>query len=298
MEFCEGGDLAKLIRKCKKAKDYIAEDVIWKIASQVALALDACHNRDSSVIIHRDIKPGNIFLDRGLNIKLGDFGLARILSENSIYATTNVGTPYYMSPEQIEAANYTEKSDIWSVGCLLYELSSLRPPFSGNTQLALALAIKEGVFHHIPSRYSQDLAGAISSMLQVDYSLRPSSSDLLKLPQIALRLRERSIRASIEERQWVEDSLKQREEELSMREDQVLKRETAVSEREVVLQEREQSLQQLANKLQACNLGNVEPPKVSLTEKENKLRPSMEQINQFIANHRSRYQLARRNTLV
>ena len=85
------------------------------------------------MIIHRDIKPGNIFLDRGLNIKLGDFGLARILSENSIYATTNVGTPYYMSPEQIEAANYTEKSDIWSVGCLLYELSSLRPPFSGNT---------------------------------------------------------------------------------------------------------------------------------------------------------------------
>jgi serine/threonine protein kinase len=75
--------------------------------------------------LHRDIKPGNVFFDQGNNIKLGDFGLSRILSETSNYAKTNVGTPYYMSPEQVNESEYNEKSDIWSAGCLLYEIVAL-----------------------------------------------------------------------------------------------------------------------------------------------------------------------------
>ena len=99
MEYCAGGDMSKLIKKCKDESDFITEDVIWKIFTQIILALNECHNRKEGKILHRDIKPGNVFFDNEKNIKLGDFGLSKILSEESQYAKTNVGTPYYMSPE-------------------------------------------------------------------------------------------------------------------------------------------------------------------------------------------------------
>lgn len=80
------------------------------------MALHECHRRKTGKILHRDIKPGNLFLDSSNNIKLGDFGLSRIMGKESLYAYTNVGTPYYMSPEQISEQKYNEKSDIWSAG--------------------------------------------------------------------------------------------------------------------------------------------------------------------------------------
>ena len=142
MEYCEGGDMAQLIKKCKKDKDYMAEDIIWKILTQLLQALNVCHSKKSGnsigKIIHRDIKPGNVFFDGVHNVKLGDFGLSRLLSQESVYAQTNVGTPYYMSPEQINEANYNEKTDIWSLGCVLYEMVSLKPPFTATNHIALA----------------------------------------------------------------------------------------------------------------------------------------------------------------
>jgi serine/threonine protein kinase len=103
MEYCENGDMAQLIKKCKAEKDFVAEDVIWKIFMQILLALQECHTSrpDKHVVLHRDLKPGNVFFDMSNNVKLGDFGLCRILSAESQYAHTGVGTPYYMSPEQI-----------------------------------------------------------------------------------------------------------------------------------------------------------------------------------------------------
>jgi len=88
MEYCEGGDMGNLLKKCKKEKDYIAEDVIWKIFTQIVLALNECHNRKGNKVLHRDIKPANIFLDSNNNIKLGDFGLSRVMGENSEFAQT------------------------------------------------------------------------------------------------------------------------------------------------------------------------------------------------------------------
>jgi len=141
MEYCEGGDMTMLIKKCKREKDFVAEDVIWKIFMQIALALKECHCRKEGTIIHRDIKPGNVFLDAANNVKLGDFGLSRILSAESQYAQSSVGTPYYMSPEQVNEAKYNEKTDIWSAGCVLYEIVALRPPFEASNHLALARKI-------------------------------------------------------------------------------------------------------------------------------------------------------------
>lgn len=89
MEYCERGDLAALIKKCRREKDYMQEDVIWKIFTQLVSALDVCHNQQPGnkvgKVLHRDIKPGNIFFDSEHNVKLGDFGLARLLSQTSNY---------------------------------------------------------------------------------------------------------------------------------------------------------------------------------------------------------------------
>jgi len=118
--------------------------VIWKILTQITLGLFHCHRRNeikngkagnqessssSLKILHRDLKPGNIFLDTNSNVKIGDFGLARVMNGESQFAYTHVGTPYYMSPEQINDSKYNEQSDIWSLGCIIYELAALKPPF-------------------------------------------------------------------------------------------------------------------------------------------------------------------------
>lgn len=116
MEYCENGDMARLIKNCKRTKDYVLEEIVWKILSQMVYALYECHKRKGGKILHRDLKPGNVFLDKNHNVKIGDFGLSRVMGQESIYAYTRVGTPYYMSPEQINAKKYNDKSDIWSLG--------------------------------------------------------------------------------------------------------------------------------------------------------------------------------------
>ena len=202
MEYCENGDMAQLIKKCKAERDFVAEDVIWKIFMQILLALRECHYRGikGSKVLHRDLKPSNIFFDSNNNVKLGDFGLSKIIkgdeTQTKNMAETNVGTPYYMSPEQIHENAYDEKTDIWSTGCVIYELVSLIPPFTAKNHLALAQKIIDGKIDRIPERYSEDLQQVIQSMLQVDPKNRPTVEDLIKLPKIKLRINERKIRDS------------------------------------------------------------------------------------------------------
>ena len=100
--------------------------------------------------MHRDLKPGNVFFDASGNVKLGDFGLSRMMGDESVYAYTHVGTPYYMSPEQISDQKYNEKSDIWSAGCVIYEFAALRAPFEATNQIQLAMKIKSGKIDRIP----------------------------------------------------------------------------------------------------------------------------------------------------
>ena len=180
MEYCARGDLGTWLREEKKKMEFVGEDIIWKIAYQVLLALDYCHSRVADPkgrggkVIHRDIKPANIFISEMNSIKLGDFGLSREMGEHSEFAETHVGTPYYMSPEQVKSAPYNEKSDIWSTGIILYELAALKRPFEANNQLNLARKIESGRFDRIPFRYSENLFSLICSMLVVDPDRRPS----------------------------------------------------------------------------------------------------------------------------
>lgn len=147
MEHCEGGDLASLIRHYKKAGLCIAEDFIWKILGQITSALKQCHgSKNGTVIIHRDLKPANILLDRDLNAKLCDFGLADVTSSGKSKPTgMSMGTPFYMAPERVNDSKYDERSDIWSLGCIMYELCTLSPPFEAPDHDSLKAKINTGV---------------------------------------------------------------------------------------------------------------------------------------------------------
>lgn len=182
MEYCQGGDLGQLIKSHKRSGDLIPEELIWRIFSQILLALKACHRHVeggvTKSILHRDIKPGNIFLDSHNNAKLGDFGLAKELGAHSRLAQTNVGTPYYMSPEMVNEEDYDERSDIWALGCLIYEMASLVPPFDAKNHVALAKKISQGTYPRIPTVYSSKLFQVIQWMIQPDKHQRPRVEDL------------------------------------------------------------------------------------------------------------------------
>lgn len=187
MEYCEGGDLASVITKGTRERQYLEEEFVLRVMTQLTLALKECHRRSDGghTVLHRDLKPANVFLDGKQNVKLGDFGLARILNHDTSFAKTFVGTPYYMSPEQMNRMSYNEKSDIWSLGCLLYELCALMPPFTAFNQKELAGKIREGKFRRIPYRFSDELNDLIARMLNLKDYHRPSVEEILENPLIA-----------------------------------------------------------------------------------------------------------------
>jgi NIMA (never in mitosis gene a)-related kinase len=130
-------------------------------------------------IIHRDLKGGNIFLTKGNIVKLGDFGIARVLNATKDKAQTMVGTPYYLSPEIIESKPYSFKSDVWSLGVVLYEMCALKPPFTSDSLNFLALKIVRGQYSPLPGHYSKELKNLVFSLLQVDPVKRPSVNQIL-----------------------------------------------------------------------------------------------------------------------
>lgn len=191
MEYCAGGDLAQLIedRKQQRIKGRInaivPPEFVKKVFHQLLLALKELHQNQQGRILHRDLKPANVFLTSELgDCKLGDFGLARVLSSEVSMAVSYVGTPYYMSPEQVDKRKYNEASDIWSLGCLIYELCALHPPFTAQNQKQLYAKIKNGEFRRIPNAYSEDLQCSLTSMLKQNPDKRPSVEYLLQLPYL------------------------------------------------------------------------------------------------------------------
>jgi len=123
-------------------------------------------------ILHRDIKCQNVFVTKQGIIKMGDFGIARVLRHTVDVARSMVGTPYYLSPEIIEGRPYSFKSDIWSLGVMLYELCALRPPFEGSSMHFLSMQIVRGKYPALPMQYSRELKTLVSQMLVVDVRRR------------------------------------------------------------------------------------------------------------------------------
>lgn len=182
MEYCSGGDLQNYIRETRASRSFIPEEQIWLTLSELALALRDCHCGEQ-VICHRDIKPGNIFINSEGHVKLGDFGLARSLGAN--LASTILGTPLYMAPEIIIGKKYNEKCDIWALGCVIYEMASLRTAFYGGEIHSLQNKIKYEKIQKISSRYSDALWKIINMMLEKNPIDRPSVLEILKFRNVA-----------------------------------------------------------------------------------------------------------------
>jgi len=181
MEYADGGDLEAAIKRRKQAGGggYFSERRVLSIFGQCTLGLQHTHARH---ILHRDLKSQNIFLMATGHVKLGDFGIARVLDATKDYAKTMVGTPYYLSPEIIADRPYNLKSDVWSLGVVLYEMATLKHPFSADALVDLASKILKDQCPPISDEYSQDLAALIRSMLSKDAKPRPSVGEILSLP--------------------------------------------------------------------------------------------------------------------
>lgn len=183
MEYCAGGDLQTLINNRNGV--YFPEKIILDWFIQLGLAVIFIHERH---IIHRDIKTQNVFLTQNNHIKLGDFGIAKILDNTLDLANTCIGTPYYLSPEMIENKPYNTKSDIWSVGCVLYEMLSLKHAFNASNMKSLILKIVQCSYKSPPCHYSKGLRDTIKQIFQKDPNKRPSMDTLLSNSYLAKRV--------------------------------------------------------------------------------------------------------------
>ncbi|KAF7309804.1 Protein kinase domain-containing protein [Mycena indigotica] len=268
MEYCGGGDLSSVIKMAAKQNRPVAEDAIWHYFYQILLALNHCHNtgghgRTSSAgsaselegkdrrnqILHRDLKPDNVFLDENNTVKLGDFGLSKALSTAS-FANTYVGTPYYMSPELMQEKAYDSKSDIWSLGCLIYELCALKPPFhEAQTHNELSCLIRSGRIPPLPRGYSQQLSTVIKAMLNLNPAMRPSAAQLLLHERIEWAKK-------VAESEKTLNSLKTHRAALHVRERDLMTRENALNEKEShiteLIQQRDAQIHSLQSQLQEC----------------------------------------------
>ncbi|KAF6084580.1 NIMA related kinase 3 [Phyllostomus discolor] len=183
MEYCDGGDL---LQKIKHQKGRLfPEDTILNWFTQMCLGVNHIHKKR---VLHRDIKSKNIFLTQNGKVKLGDFGSARLLSSPMAFACSYVGTPYYVPPEVWENMPYNNKSDIWSLGCTLYELCTLKHPFQAKSWKSLILKVCQGSVSPLPSHYSYELQHLIKQMFKRSPAHRPSATTLLSSCAVARRI--------------------------------------------------------------------------------------------------------------
>ena len=194
MEYCSGGDLSNYIKNRRCADDnnssnlhsYFSEDEVLSLFVQLISGLHHIHDCG---VMHRDLKSSNIMLaSETLPIlKLGDFGISKVLSTRSVDASTLVGTPYYLSPEICRGKRYNRSSDMWSCGCILYELLTLERCFTGACLPALVLKIIRGSWslpEHISGKYSKNIIKLLHDLLSTEPKDRPSTGQIWRRPFI------------------------------------------------------------------------------------------------------------------
>nr|XP_021131853.2 serine/threonine-protein kinase Nek4 isoform X1 [Anas platyrhynchos] len=207
MGFCEGGDLYHKLKEQKGKLLPESQVVEWFV--QIAMALQYLHEQH---ILHRDLKTQNIFLTRTNIIKVGDLGIARVLENQYDMASTLIGTPYYMSPELFSNKPYNCKSDVWALGCCVYEMATLKHAFNAKDMNSLAYRIIEGKLPPMPKDYSPHLVEIIRTMLSKKPEERPSVKSILRHPyikhQISLFLEATKAKAAKSHKKTADSKLK------------------------------------------------------------------------------------------
>lgn len=179
MEYADSGDLYQKIVKSQKQGKLLSEDFIWSVFTQITSGLKALHSLN---ILHRDMKSANVFLNLNGTVKLGDMNVSKEAKNGLLY--TQTGTPYYASPEVWQDKPYNTKSDIWSLGCVLYEVANLKPPFRADDMQGLHDAVVKGCFAQVHSNFSKDIKYVIRKLLQSDPTKRPNCDQILNMPAV------------------------------------------------------------------------------------------------------------------
>ena len=185
MEYANGGDLYHYLLHHYKEKRYLTEKRVWQLFTQVLRGLKVLYDQK---ILHRDIKSQNVFLTKSGYAKLGDLNVSKVLKYGMLH--TQAGTPYYASPEVWSERPYDHKSDVWSLGCVLYEMCTLKPPFRGESMRDLRQKICKGVYLPIPKHFSAELNDLIKQMLNTDPSSRLGIEKIMEIPIVSIKVSE------------------------------------------------------------------------------------------------------------
>ena len=140
------------------------------------------------------MKPANVFIDKYNNVKIGDLGIIKIMRNYMMYGQTQIGTPLYMSPEIYKRERYDIKVDIWALGCILYELMTLKPAFYADNISELKCKIYSGRFNIVYyTPYRQELKDLLKKLINIQPRLRPTIANLLNTNYIQKQLQLRKL---------------------------------------------------------------------------------------------------------
>jgi len=180
-DYAAYGDLLRQLKKHEERKTQFSERAVWSFFLQLCKGIQYLHQNG---ILHRDIKAANIFIDAEGCLKIGDFGISKVLRPGAMQAYAQIGSPYYVSPEIWKKKGYDTKSDMWAIGCFLYELIALRPPFQAKDMDGLSAKIMTGRYDPLPASTNPELLAMVRALLVLEPRGRPSIDQLFEMKSV------------------------------------------------------------------------------------------------------------------